>query len=231
MEQQRKPLPGDLYCHFKGNLYEIVTLAIHSETEEEMVVYRQRYGAFETYVRPLSMFLSEVDHEKYPEVKQKYRFELISEGTPTKKAEEKPVETVVEKQGEKPVKSVEKLVEIPEEKIAETLLEKAEKLEEMPVKMSEGLSEYAGEASSVPETEEKTKEETESILYLFLDAPTLKEKLKVLEERKEELDDLTITNMAISLDTVIEDGTCEKRTEELMDCLRMMARFECSRLR
>lgn len=186
MEQQRKPLPGDLYCHFKGNLYEIVTLAIHSETEEEMVVYRQRYGAFETYVRPLSMFLSEVDHEKYPEVKQKYRFELISEGTPVEKPE------------------TQKVFLSPE---------------------------HTEKISSVPETEERTKEETESILYLFLDAPTLKEKLKVLEERKEELDDLTITNMAISLDTVIEDGTCEKRTEELMDCLRMMARFECSRLR
>ncbi len=77
MGQVRKPMAGDIYRHFKDKLYEIVTIAIHSETEEEMVVYKQMYGAFETYVRPLSMFLSEVDHEKYPNVKQKYRFERI----------------------------------------------------------------------------------------------------------------------------------------------------------
>lgn len=90
MEQQRKPVAGDLYCHFKGNLYEVITLAVHSETEEEMVVYRQRYGEFKAYVRPLSMFLSEVDHEKYHEVKQKYRFELISPGAPAEEPVEEP---------------------------------------------------------------------------------------------------------------------------------------------
>ena len=75
MGQTRKPEAGDIYRHFKDKLYEIITVAIHSETEEEMVVYRQMYGNLDTYVRPLSMFLSEVDYEKYPDVKQKYRFE------------------------------------------------------------------------------------------------------------------------------------------------------------
>lgn len=65
-----------IYRHFKGNYYLVEDIAKDSETEEDMVVYRKLYGDCGLWVRPVSMFLSEVDKEKYPETEQKYRFEL-----------------------------------------------------------------------------------------------------------------------------------------------------------
>lgn len=66
-----------IYKHFKGNYYIVEDIAKNSETLEEYVIYRELYGNNTLWIRPTSMFLSKVDKEKYPNVKQKYRFELI----------------------------------------------------------------------------------------------------------------------------------------------------------
>lgn len=87
------PRPQEMYRHFKGNIYQIRCLAKHSETGEMMVVYQAMYDTFQIYVRPLAMFMEEVDFEKYPDARQQYRFELLqdSELVSGSRAAEEPV--------------------------------------------------------------------------------------------------------------------------------------------
>lgn len=69
---------GGLYRHFKGMYYYVLDVAIHSETGEKLVVYQKLYDERDLYVRPLEMFCSDVDRDKYPDVKQQKRFQLMS---------------------------------------------------------------------------------------------------------------------------------------------------------
>ena len=78
---REEPKRHEIFKHFKGNLYKIIAVGHHSETKEKLVVYYDLSGKnsteYDPCIRPLQMFMSEVDHDKYPDVEQKYRFEKV----------------------------------------------------------------------------------------------------------------------------------------------------------
>lgn len=195
------PRAQEIYRHFKGNLYQIVTVAEHTETGEALVVYQALYGEFKIYARPLSMFCSRVDKEKYPDAMQEFRFELQSI---TKKA-------VKEEYAEQPVKQ-------------EVVEEAAEqKPDEEPMKQE------SAEEALKQKTAEEEPADLDPMLLAFLDAETYADKLNILSGIHHRITDDMITTMAIASDIEIAEGELENRYIQLKNCLLTREKYEIPR--
>lgn len=196
------PKPQEIYKHFKGNLYQITAVAEHTETGEQLVVYQALYGDFKTYARPLAMFTSKVDREKYPDVQQEFRFELQGQEAERQKAETEAEQKVVTEQRSAGQQAGYQAV--------------------LPDVQSSADQPAGADAEEL---------NLDPLVLEFLDADEYSKRLNILAGLHHRITNDMITTMAIACDLEINDGDVEERYEALKTCLMTLERYECNRLR
>lgn len=203
---RQNPRPQEIYRHFKGNIYQIITIARHSETGIKMVVYQQLYAPYEVYVRPLEMFMSRIDTKKYPNEKQIYRFEKM------------------DIRGEEHQ-------QLPKESSSDTLSRVLKRGKSDADAEMTGENPGQPEIQETQTAENASGFELDPGIAAFLDADSYEKKLQILSSLHPRITDAMIDTIAVSLDTEVKEGDIERRYSELKNCLLTMERFECNRLR
>ncbi len=196
-----RPQPQEIYRHFKGNLYQIITIAKHSETRQDLVVYQALYGDFAVYCRPLEMFTSEVDHVKYPDVMQKDRFELLNR-------ENAQIES----------RNVKEQVKTSQKS------DTAQNKENNPIA-------YSGNIMDKTVEQEAEDLHMNPLVVEYLDADSAAERINIMDQLRSIITDDMIDIMAMAVDVEVNPGEIDARFDELKECLTTMEKFETNRLR
>lgn len=204
------PKPQEIYRHFKGNLYQVTAVAEHTETGELLVIYQALYGDFKIYARPLSMFTSRVDREKYPDVEQEFRFEL---------------------QGAEADRQSKESVDIGENRTDRG--SETEKRTEIARGIESGNGLEEGQETETAKPSESAGEELnlDPFVLEFLDADTYEQRLNILAGLHHRITEDMLTTMAIACDVELNEGDVEEKYEALKNCLLTLEKYECNRMR
>lgn len=249
------PKPHEIYKHFKGNLYQVMAVATHTETKEQLVIYQAMYDDFKIYARPLSMFISRVDKEKYPKITQEFRFELqgpdgarqqAEMGTENARPLSEKIETTQKIYPAEKIEATEK-IKSAEQIEATEKIKPTEKIEVSPRtragNLEENLAQNSAASVEAPINEPWPTQYSDSaaealeepqldpLVLEFLDADTYEERLNILAGLHHRITDDMITTMAIACDVEVPEGELEIRYEGLRNCLLTRDKYECSRLR
>ena len=214
----RRPIPQEIYRHFKGKLYQIVTIAQHSETGEELVVYQALYGDFKVYCRPLDMFTSKVDRTKYPDVSQEYRFELVS--------------SLPEKDDK--ISQENDLSSVKKSSTVDRSAEVSQSVRQPDISKTASVDSIS-EDVVYDNTDKSIEEEAETLnlhplVVKFLDASETADRLSILSQMSQIITNDMIDIMAMAIDVQIDEGDVYQRFDDLKTCLVMKQRYEATRL-
>ncbi|MCQ2497251.1 MAG: DUF1653 domain-containing protein [Lachnospiraceae bacterium] len=198
---------GKFYRHFKGKNYQVLNIATHSETGEQMVIYQALYGRFEVFCRPLDSFCEMLDRSKYPDSSQLYRFVETTADAVEKQSSAAAVSERADVSGSK-----------------DTAGDYAG---------STQANAAAESAAYVPlyDSSEDNVERAAPVLMMFLEAEDAQSKFNVLKEHYLEIDQRTMTNIEVSMDVISTTDDMDERIRFVMDVLKTRMRYENNRLR
>lgn len=237
------PKPGEIYKHFKGNCYRVITVATHTETGEKLVIYQALYGEYGVYARDLATFTGPVDKEKYPYITQKKRFELVESGAVnpvTPEADGRTVSAVTSEAGGKTVSVAPEadgrtvsavMPETGGQMASSSIPDGADQMGQISENASAVKKVRLSDSDKKQSPEKEAEPQIDPMVLAYLDADTCKEKLQILTTMKDRLTDQMINTMAIAIDVEVKPGDITERYEELKYCLATRERFECRRLR
>lgn len=242
MAERFIPKAQEIYRHFMGNLYQVMAVAEHTETGEQLVIYQAMYGDFKIYARPLELFVAPVDREKYPDASQDFYFRLQGPGAERQRSENKDIyristgeektktQTVIEKS------SMEERVIMTRHGV-EKQLSAAEAEEKGRLSAAEVGEKGRLSAAEAGGKEQFSAAETEAeepgldpLVLEFLDARTYEQRLNVLAALHHRITNEMITTMSLCCDIEVEGDDVEQRYEDLKQCLITKERFEIKRL-
>ncbi len=190
-------------------MYQVITISTHSETREEMVVYQALYGDYRVYVRPLDMFMSEVDRQKYPDVTQKMRFEKVNL---------------------KDAASEEKVVRPSSDVTSNASVSRPVRLELDEKNLKKDYS-TSSQVMNKTVDEEASELNLDPLVIQFMDADLAVEKGEILSKLRPTITNDMIDIMALSVGVVINEGDVYDRYNDLRNCLATMEKYESTRLR
>ena len=208
MTERFIPRAQEIYRHFKGELYQVIAVAEHTETREKLVIYQAMYGDFGIYARPLEMFISPVDRAKYPDATQEFRFQLQGPDA-----------------GRQLAGSIAAMGRTERAASGESSISGS-------VAQQEALRDDLDGGIPVGQTGTAEPEEPglDPLVLEFLDARTYEQRLNVLAALHHRITNEMITTMSLCCDIEVEGDDVEQRYEELKQCLIMKDRFEIKRL-
>lgn len=209
---QNAPKPGEFYRHFKGNLYQILAVAIHTETEEPLVIYQALYGDFQIFARPLAMFQDIAENGKKRFVKTVIGKNIEDEHKDSPKS-----------QSEEDYRGKNR-------KQTDEITREINKNQSKNQNQDKNRNQNKNQDKNQNQNKNQDKDLYEQ-MEKFYDADSYEEKLSCLLPLRGKLNDIMLMNIAVSLDIAVPEGSIEDQFQSIISCLKTMKKYQRSRLR